>query len=160
MITAVVGLLRSWKAMSSLRSWTRGISNIPGRINHNIVVNGTTPLISEVEEIVNIARKKDRGGGASEDDWNTEVHLQLLQLAHKTSARRRTLDMHNVKSARIEPPSLARSRLLGRIVDYVIALNPDAAITHAWRTLLPLSGAPSKSWNYNKTPPQTHRHQH
>ena len=56
---------------------------------------GTTPLISEVEEIVNIARKKDRGGGTLEDDCDTEVHLQLLKLAHKTSARR-TLDIHNV----------------------------------------------------------------
>lgn len=92
-----------------------------------------TPSISEVEEIVNVARKKDRGGGASEDDWNTEVHLQLLKLAHKTSTHR-TLDIHNVKSARIEPPSLAGSRLPGRIVHYVIALNPDA-ITHAWRTV-------------------------
>ena len=35
------------------------------------------------------------------------------------------------KSARIEPLFLARSRLPGRIVDYVLALNPDAAITHA-----------------------------
>ena len=82
--------------MFSLRSWTGGIPNIPRRINHNIVVYGTTALISEVEEIVNIARKKDRGGGTSEDDWNTEVHLQLLKLTHETSARRRTLDIHNV----------------------------------------------------------------
>ena len=79
--------------MFSLRSWTRGISNIPRR---NIIVYGTTPLISRVEEIVNIARKKDRGGGTSEDDWNTEVHLQLLKLTHETPARRRTFDIYNV----------------------------------------------------------------
>ena len=52
------------------------------------------------------------------------------------------------KSVRIKPLFLARSRLPGRIIDYVIALNPDATIAHAWCTLLPLSGAPSKSWNH------------
>lgn len=84
-MTAVVGLLRSWKVMFSLRSWTRGIQ-----------YPWATPSISEVEEVVNVAWKKDRGGGASEDDWNTEVHLQLLKLPHKTSTHRRTLDIYNV----------------------------------------------------------------
>lgn len=84
-----------------------------------------------------------------------EVHRRTIGIpksicsssnSHETSARRRTLDLS--KSVRIEPLFLARSRLPGRIVDYVIALNPDAAITHAWCTLLPLSSAPSKSWNH------------
>ena len=57
---------------------------------------GSMPSMNEVEDIVNTARKKDRGGGASEDDWNTEVHLQLLKLARKTSRRKDTLDIHNV----------------------------------------------------------------
>lgn len=52
------------------------------------------------------------------------------------------------KSAKIEPSSLTRSCLPGRIVDYVLALNPDAIITRAWRFLPPLPGALSKSWNH------------
>jgi hypothetical protein len=54
------------------------------------------PSLYDVKEIVKTARKKDRGGGASEDDWNTEVHLQLLKLALKTSKWKETLDIHNV----------------------------------------------------------------
>ncbi|XTI84546.1 hypothetical protein V2W45_1465599 [Cenococcum geophilum] len=68
------------------------------------------PSSCEVKDIVKTAGKKDRGGGALEDDWNTN------------------------------PPPLR--------IDYVVALNPDPTITHTWRTLLPLSGAASKSWNH------------
>jgi len=50
--------------------------------------------------------------------------------------------------ARIEPASLARSALPGRVVDYVITLKPDSAINQAWHRLRPLPGVSVKSWNH------------
>lgn len=59
-------------------------------------VYGSMPSIDEVEGIVKKARKEDRGGGAPEDDWNTKVHLPLLELALQTSTCKKTLDIYNV----------------------------------------------------------------
>ncbi|KAI4157759.1 MAG: hypothetical protein LQ342_008023 [Letrouitia transgressa] len=59
-------------------------------------VYGSMPSIYKVADIVETSRKKDRGGGASEDDWNTEVHLQLLKLALQTSRYKNNLGIHNV----------------------------------------------------------------
>lgn len=52
------------------------------------------------------------------------------------------------KTARIEPASLARSTLSGRVVDYVVTLKPDTAIDQAWRRLRPLPGLSVRSWNH------------
>lgn len=52
------------------------------------------------------------------------------------------------KTARIEPVSLARSALPGRVVDYVVALKPDSVIDQAWHRLRPLPGVSIKSWNH------------
>lgn len=52
------------------------------------------------------------------------------------------------KTARIEPASLARSSLPGRVVDYVVTLKPDSVIDQAWHRLRPLPGVSIKSWNH------------
>ncbi|KAH8723966.1 hypothetical protein GQ44DRAFT_773545 [Phaeosphaeriaceae sp. PMI808] len=109
---------------------------------------GSMPQIAQIWDIVETARKHDRGSGVSEDEWNSEVQHPLLKLARNTSKHRQTLDIHNVKLARIEPASLARSTLPGRVVDYVVALNPDPATKQACRCLHLLLGAPIKSWNH------------
>ncbi|KAL8908301.1 MAG: hypothetical protein Q9171_005509 [Xanthocarpia ochracea] len=109
---------------------------------------GSMPSTAQVLGIVEIARKFDHGPGASEDMWNAKVQLPLLELARDTSKHQRTLDIHDVKTARIEPASLARSKLPGRVVDFVVALNQDPATQQAWRRLSPLPGAPIKSWNH------------
>ncbi|PVH91884.1 hypothetical protein DM02DRAFT_647160 [Periconia macrospinosa] len=53
-----------------------------------------------------------------------------------------------IKTARIEPASLARSTFPGRVVDYVVALTPDPATKRAWRSLRLLPGTSIKSWNH------------
>ncbi|PVH90851.1 hypothetical protein DM02DRAFT_397619 [Periconia macrospinosa] len=107
-------------------------------------VLGSMPSITQILDIVETARKYDHGSGVSEDEWNSEVQHPLLKLARNTSRHRQTLDIHNV----IEPASLARSALPGRVVDYVVALTPDPAIKQAWRSLRLLPGASIKSWNH------------
>ncbi|KAH7020659.1 hypothetical protein B0J12DRAFT_393722 [Macrophomina phaseolina] len=109
---------------------------------------GSMPSTAQVMEIVETARKYDRGSGVSEDEWNSEVQHPLLKLARNTSKQRRTLDIHNVKTARIEPAYLARTSLPGRVVDYVVALAPNPAIDQAWRSLGLLPGTAVKSWNH------------
>ncbi|PSN58847.1 hypothetical protein BS50DRAFT_595117 [Corynespora cassiicola Philippines] len=109
---------------------------------------GSMPSIAQLLDIVETARKYDHGSGVSEDEWNSEVQHSLLKLARSTSKHRQTLDIHNVKTARIEPASLARSAFPGRVVDYVVALNPNTATKQAWRSLRLLPGASIKSWNH------------
>ncbi|RMZ72063.1 MFS monocarboxylate transporter [Pyrenophora seminiperda CCB06] len=109
---------------------------------------GSMPPIAQIRDVVETARKYDHGSGVSEDEWNSEVQHPLLKLARNTSKHRQTLDIHNVKTARIEPASLARSTLPGRVVDYVVALNPSSATKQAWRCLRLLPGISIKSWNH------------
>lgn len=59
-------------------------------------VFGSMPPMVQVQDIVETARKYDRGAGVSEDEWNSEVQNLLLKLARSTSKHRRTLDIHNV----------------------------------------------------------------
>ncbi|KAF2257717.1 hypothetical protein CC78DRAFT_505823 [Lojkania enalia] len=109
---------------------------------------GSMPSTAQILEIVETARKYDHGSGVSEDEWNSEVQHPLLKLARNTSKHRQTLDIHNVKTARIEPPSLARSTVPGRVVDYVVTLNRNPATEQAWRHLRLLPGASIKSWDH------------
>ncbi|ORY01182.1 hypothetical protein BCR34DRAFT_494068, partial [Clohesyomyces aquaticus] len=109
---------------------------------------GSMPSTAQILEIVEIARKYDHGSGVSEDEWNSEVQHPLLKLARSTSKHQQTLDIHNVKTARIEPPSLARSTVPGRVVDYVVTLNPNPATKRAWHRLRLLPGTSIKSWNH------------
>ncbi|KAH6612964.1 hypothetical protein C7974DRAFT_74545 [Boeremia exigua] len=111
-------------------------------------VLGSMPPMVQVQNIVETARKYDRGAGVSEDEWNSEVQNELLKLARSTSRNRRTLDIHNVKTAKTEPTWLARNSLPGRVVDYVVTLNRDTATEQVWRDLRPLEGASIKSWNH------------
>ncbi|KAL9078306.1 MAG: hypothetical protein Q9157_002769 [Trypethelium eluteriae] len=111
-------------------------------------VLGSMPSTAQMLDIVDTARKYDGGSGVSEDEWNSEVQHPLLKLALNTSKHRQTLDIHNVKTARIEPASLVRSTLPGRVIDYVVALNPDPSIKQAWRRLRLLPCASIKSWNH------------
>lgn len=59
-------------------------------------VLGLVPSIAQILDIVETARKYDRGSGVSEDEWNSEVQHPLLKLARNTSRHRQTLDIHNV----------------------------------------------------------------
>jgi hypothetical protein len=59
-------------------------------------VLGSMPPMVQVQNIVETARKYDRGAGVSENEWNSEVQNELLKLARSTSRNRRTLDIHNV----------------------------------------------------------------
>ena len=52
------------------------------------------------------------------------------------------------KTARIEPASLSRSTLPGRVIDYVVALKSDSILDQAWRRLRPLPNMSIKSWNH------------
>ena len=57
---------------------------------------GSLPRIQEVMDIVSTAREKDRCSGDCEDEWNAEVHVELLKLAIKTSDCGKFLSRHNV----------------------------------------------------------------
>ena len=57
---------------------------------------GFMPSTVQILDIVETARKYDRGSGVSEDEWNSEVQHPLLKLARNTSKHRQTLDIHNV----------------------------------------------------------------
>ncbi|KAF2453090.1 hypothetical protein BDY21DRAFT_388301 [Lineolata rhizophorae] len=115
-------------------------------------VFGSTPSTAQVLGIVDTARGYGRGPGVSEDEWNSEIQHPLLELAYSTCKNSQSLVIFNVKTARIEPASLARSALPGRAVDYVVALKPDSAIDQAWHRLRPLPGVsgPMKSWTDGK----------
>ena len=52
------------------------------------------------------------------------------------------------KTARIEPPQLASAELPRRVIDYVVALKPDARLTKAWQALKPVAVTAIKSWNH------------
>ena len=57
---------------------------------------GSMPLMQDVRDIVNKARQYDRDTGSSEDDWNSNVHLRLLELSLKTSKQSKNLSIHSV----------------------------------------------------------------
>jgi hypothetical protein len=57
---------------------------------------GSMPSMTQIQDIVEFARKYDRGAGVSEDQWNSEVQNPLLKLAHSTSKHWRTLHICNV----------------------------------------------------------------
>lgn len=57
---------------------------------------GSMPSMTQIQDIVELARKYDRGAGVSEDQWNSEVQNPLLKLAHSTSKHWRTLHICNV----------------------------------------------------------------
>lgn len=52
------------------------------------------------------------------------------------------------KSARIDPSALCNKNLPGRIIDYVVCLQPDSTMTDAYRSLRPLAANTVKSWNH------------
>lgn len=62
------------------------------------------------------------------------------------------LDVANAcrKTLAIEPRWLARTTvgLPGRVIDFVVALEPDAVIKQAWHKLQPLPGEHIKAWNH------------
>ncbi|KAI9657282.1 MAG: hypothetical protein M1829_006927 [Trizodia sp. TS-e1964] len=135
-LDAVVCALPAIDNMRFLYPWT-----------NNLELRSTLdsmPSMARVLGIVEMARGYDRGSGASEDEWNSEVQYPLLKLACSTSSHSKTLEIFNV----IEPASLARSTLPGRVVDYVVTIKPDEAIKQAWLHLRPLRGMPIKSWNH------------
>ncbi|KAA8570598.1 hypothetical protein EYC84_002855 [Monilinia fructicola] len=106
------------------------------------------PSTTQMLEIVERAREYDRGSGVSEDEWNSEVQHPLLKLALASCKHAKNLEICNVKTAKIEPPSLSRAPLPGRVVDFVVALKPDKIIDQAWQQLHPLPGVSIKSWNH------------
>ena len=57
---------------------------------------GSMPSLAQSLDIVETARRHDRGSGGSEDEWNSEVQHPLLKLARNTSRHRQRLDIHNV----------------------------------------------------------------
>jgi len=109
---------------------------------------GSMPSMAQILDIVETARGYDRGSGKSEDEWNSEIQHLLLKLACSTCKYSQTLEVFNVKTARIEPASLARSPLPGRVVDYVVTLKPDSIMNQAWHHLPPLPGVSIRSWNH------------
>ncbi|KAF2260949.1 hypothetical protein CC78DRAFT_584248 [Lojkania enalia] len=139
-VSAVVSALPPMDRMRFEYSWA---NDMEGRC-----ALGSMPSMAHLLDIVETARKYDHGSGVSEDEWNSEVQHPLLKLARNTSKHRQTLDIHNVKTARIEPASLARSAFPGRVIDYVVTLNPNPATKQAWRSLRLLPGASVKSWNH------------
>jgi hypothetical protein len=54
------------------------------------------PSISKICNIVDTARRYDRGPGFSEDEWNSEVHHPLLKLACSSSKHANNLEIFNV----------------------------------------------------------------
>lgn len=114
---------------------------------------GSTPRLAAVAEIVAQARIFDRGSGSSEDEWNTDVQYPLLKLAQRGSKHGSKVHIVNVKTARIDPPSLAPGPLPSRVIDYALGLALDDPIRQAWDQLRPLSGAGGvKSWNHTTRP--------
>jgi hypothetical protein len=54
------------------------------------------PSISEMCNIVDTARRYDRGLGFSEDEWNSKVHHPLLKLACSSSKHADNFEIFNV----------------------------------------------------------------
>ena len=57
---------------------------------------GLMPSIQDVRDIVNSAKRLDYDAGSSEDDWNSKIHLRLLELSLKTSKHSKHLSIHSV----------------------------------------------------------------
>lgn len=57
---------------------------------------GRMPDLRELQDIVETARDYDRGPGASEDNWNSDVHQPLLKMAVRTSVHASKLDVQSV----------------------------------------------------------------
>ncbi|XP_014550684.1 hypothetical protein COCVIDRAFT_42864 [Bipolaris victoriae FI3] len=109
---------------------------------------GATPAISKISSIVSAAWQLNSGTRGAEDEWNTEVQYQLLKIALETSRHSKALSIRSVETARIDPPALCNHNLPGRVIDYVVCLQPDSVMSSAYRSLRPLASNTVMSWNH------------
>lgn len=110
------------------------------------------PIMREVEGIVRHARRCHRRR-AYEAGWNSHVHGPLLLLASMLSRYSTRVSTDNITNARVMRrllPSCPSVR--GKMVDFAVYLEPDAALHKAFRHLASEDDG-TKYWNHTDSDP-------
>ncbi|SLM39299.1 hypothetical protein LPUS_09819 [Lasallia pustulata] len=102
-----------------------------------------TPVLNLVSAAIQCQSDREH-----ENSWNEDIHKALINMAVGTSRYAQRLAVKSLKTASIDPPTLAEVSLPKRVVDYGIVLVPDDRIKKAFLQLQPLAPATVKSWNH------------